>query len=201
MLSKKQYGLTLLAAVIVFFLMFALTAWFFSSRDKAGRSDEVVKKEQSMTMQNEATKEVTILPQTKITLKIEDLTTHKEVKTHVNAESLLGLSEEELAKRFDDYTIETFSEKEVCLVKSMESEVVADHNATYVLGILGDNVCIKEKDATSRPVKIDYGVKHLSSYIYSIILNEEIEISSEQKEALLLNPNTLQKILQDYVGE
>lgn len=202
MLSKKQYGLTLLVAVVVFFMMLALTSWYFSRPNWTGRSRQVDTKMQTEIIEEkELPKEVTILPQTRITLKIEDRTTHKEVKTNIDADSLLGLSKEELAERFDDYTIEVFSEKEVCLTKSIASEEITMPNTVYVLGILGDNICIKEKDSTARPVKIDYGVKHLSSYIYSMILNEEIEITKEQKEALLLNPNSLQKILQDYVGE
>ena len=200
MLSKKQYLLTLLSAVIVFFIMFVSMALYFSKGNWTGRTREVI---EETKLQKEMTKpkEEVILPQTKITLKIKDRTTNKEMKTTVDAASLLGLNKEELADRFNDYCIETFSEKEVCLTKSVTSEVAYEQPKVYVLGVEDEMVCIKEKESAVRPVKIDYGIKHLSSYVYSLLLNEEIEITKEQKEALLLNPNGLQKILQDYVGE
>ena len=91
------------------------------------------------------------------------------------------------------------------MVKSIQEQPTDTHvkveKPVYVLGVDDHYVCIKEKDTTKRPVKIDYEISHFSKYIYSLLLNEEIEITSAQKEALLLNPSTLQRILQGYVGE
>ena len=48
---------------------------------------------------------------------------------------------------------------------------------------------------------MDYEVSHFSKYVYSLLLNEEIEITRAQKETLLLKPSRLQSILQGYMGE
>lgn len=204
MLSKKQYLYTLIIAIVIFFVFFALTffytkehSWVTPSepQDIAGQVGVLQTKEQTE-------EKVTILPQTQITLKTRDTTTHKQNQTKLNANSLLGLTEEALQEQFKEYTIEAFNEKEVTLVKQFSSHTnaIADE-ATYVLGVEGNYVCIKEKNTVKRPVKIDYEINHFSKYIYSLLLNEEIVITSVQKEALLLNPSTLQKILQGYIGE
>lgn len=201
MLSKKQYWYTLLAAIIIFFVIF-LVSYFYTMGHvwrTESESDVIASREENVAA---SPVETTILPQTKIILKAEDTRTHKQSEARIDSSSLLGLTEEELQEEFKDYTIETFNEKEVTIVKNYSSEVMPeDDSVTYVLGVDGNYVCIKEKGTTKRPVKIDYEINHLSRYIYSLLLNEEIIITSAQKEALLLNPSTLQKILQGYVGE
>lgn len=202
MLSKKEYKYTLLAAITIFFVMLLTTSFYFGQKGDRDSSVEVEGLIQEQpTLQVARNKEVVIMPQTKITIKLKDLTTKKEEKTILDPTALLGFNQQQIKEQFDDYTIETFSEKEVCLSRDITSTSIANKDETYVLGVEGDEVCIKDKALESRPVKIDYKINHLSSYIYSILLNEEIEITKEQKEALLLNPSTLQKILQDYVGE
>lgn len=208
MLSKKQYGLTLLASVIVFFVFFIGTSFYFSrSNPVESNREEALALQHSQKESNEeasAKKEPeqqVIMPQTKITIKVFDTATHKEEKITMNPLSLLGDSRETLQKKFDAYTIETFNEKEVCLSKKIESVKPVLKDADYVLGVDGAYVCIKEKDSKARPIRLDYKVQHVSSYIYSLLLNEEISITPKQKEALLLNVGSLQKILQDYVGE
>lgn len=203
MLSKKQYRMTLLTAIIVFFVLLVLNAWYFSRQGWTGEKSAVHVEElpKELTQDGQAVDEVTILPQTKVILKVADLTTQKEEQATLDSSSLLGLNKEELEERFEDYTVEVFDEKEVCLKKEIASREEALKPVSYVLGVSDENVCIKEKNAATRPVKIDYQIDHLSSYTYSLLLNEEIEITQQQKEALLLNPKMLQRILQDYVGE
>lgn len=201
MLSKKQYWYTLITAIVIFFVIF-LISYFYTMGHvwQAEPKDEVAASREESQLPTPS--EVTILPQTKITLKAEDVRTHKQSEARIDSSSLMGLTEEELQEEFKDYTIETFNEKEVTLVKNYSSEVPSeDDSAIYVLGVDGNYVCIKEKGTTKRPVKVDYEINHLSKYVYSLLLNEEIVITSAQKEALMLNPNTIQKILQGYVGE
>lgn len=204
MLNKKQYWYTLLAAVVVFFSVFIITYFYMEGHAwhiESGESTQIIQTETPQTT-SKSTHEVAILPQTKVMLKIEDTRTHQQSQTRLESGSLLGLTKDELQEQFKDYTIETFNEKEVTLVKNYHSEVEAyDEENTYVLGVEGNYVCIKEKGTNKRPVKVDYEINHFSKYIYSLLLNEEIVITSAQKEALLLNPSTLQKILQGYVGE
>ncbi len=204
MLSKKQYLYTLIIAIVIFFVFFAITYYYTKEHSwiMPNKAQNTVRQASKVTVDMYIEEKVTILPQTRITLKTHDATTHKQNQTKLDANTLLGLTEESLQEQFKDYTIEAFNEKEVTLVKHFSSDTssVLD-KVTYVLGVEGNYVCIKEKDTMKRPVKIDYEINHFSRYIYSLLLNEEILITSAQKEALLLNPNTLQKILQGYTGE
>jgi len=204
MLNKKQYLYTLIIAIIIFFVFFAITYFYTKEHSwvMPSETQDAVRQVGGLIVDTPRDEKVTILPQTQITLKTHDTTTHKQNQTKVDANTLLGLTEEALQEQFKEYTIEAFNEKEVTLVKRFSSDTssVIDE-VTYVLGVEGNYVCIKEKDTMKRPVKIDYEINHFSKYIYSLLLNEEIEITSAQKEALLLNPSTLQKILQGYTGE
>ena len=202
MLSKKQYLYTLIAAVIVFGVIFLVT--YFYTKDNSWQVETtkatIISNEELASAIEEV--EECILPQTKIVLKNQNLNNKSISQTKLDARSLLGLNREELGNRFEGYTIETFSEKEVTLVKNVEPTISKEEDiTTYVLGVEDQYVCIKEKGTSKRPVKIDYEVIHFSKYIYSLLLNEEIEITSAQKEALLLNPSMLQRVLQGYVGE
>lgn len=201
MLTKKQYGWTLLIAVVVFIVAFIWTYHINSQKETIPQASSRSLQQSTLEEPSKPLSEVTVAPYTKVWLKIQDHTTHKVDKENVDASSLLGLNRQEVAQRFADYVIETFNEREVCLKKEVTSQLQQPKETTYILGISDDYVCIKEKDTTKRPIKIDYAAKRLSGYTYSILLNEEIEITNKQKEALLLNPSGLQKILQDYVGE
>ena len=203
MLSKKQYLYTLLVAILVFVVCF-LGAYFYNKANGwQGQTTNQSTTISELEPMVEWKDEIYILPQTKIVLKNQNAKSKSLSETKIDAKSLLGLTKEEVAARFKGYTIETFNEKEVILVKSIQEEQTKTkvNEPVYVLGVDDNYVCIKEKDTTKRPVKIDYEISHFSKYIYSLLLNEEIEITSAQKEALLLKPSTLQRILQGYVGE
>lgn len=203
MLSKKQYLYTLIAAVVIFMIVFVSTYFYTKENSwQVGEANQTTSTGSQERAAIEEPIEICILPQTKIILKNKNLKNKSTSETKIDSSSLLGLSREELASRFSEYTIEAFNEKEVTLVKNVEQDIVSQPDeTTYVLGVEEQYVCIKEKGTAKRPVKIDYEVTHFSKYIYSLLLNEEIEITSAQKEALLLNPSTLQRILQGYVGE
>ena len=202
MLSKKQYVYTLLAAVLAFAIVFAITYFYIKNNSWRLESTKEPSAITELSQVDEWAEETYILPQTKIVLKNQNAKNKFLSETKLDAKSLLGLTKDEVADRFKGYTIETFNEKEVTLVKNVPIDQKPEvDTAVYVLGVDEHHVCIKEKGTTKRPVKIDYEVDHFSKYVYSLLLNEEIEITSAQKEALLLNPSTLQKILQGYVGE
>ena len=201
MFSIKQYIFTLIVAVVAFGAVFAWA--YVKTTEKVAPDTTQTKKVTLAETPDEilASPSVpTILPHTKITLITEDMRTHKRNEAKISPSTLLGLTQEEVADEFSDYTVEAFNEKEVRLIKNYESEEIADlHNKKYILGVDGNNVCIKDAETDTCPVKVDYEVTHLSKYIYSMLLSEEIEITNAQKEALLLNPNTIQKILQGYM--
>lgn len=204
MLSRKQYLYTLIIAIVIFFIFFAITYYYTKEHSwvMPNETQDAVRQMSKVAVDIPIEEKVTILPQTRITLKTHDMTTHKQNQIKLDANTLLGFTEEALQEQFKDYTIEAFNEKEVTLVKHFSSHTSSGTDEViYVLGVEGNYVCIKEKDTMKRPVKIDYEINHFSKYIYSLLLNEEIVITSAQKEALLLNPSTLQKILQGYTGE
>lgn len=204
MLSKKQYLYTLMIAIIIFFVFFAMTYYYTKEHTWAKPSEmqDTLGQVSGLISNALIEEKVMIVPQTQITLKTHDIRTHKQNQTKLDPNTLLGLTEEALQEQFKEYTIEAFNEKEVILVKRFSSEISpVVEEVVYVLGVDGNYVCIKEKDSMKRPVKIDYEIHHFSKYVYSLLLNEEIVITSAQKEALLLNPSTLQKILQGYTSE
>ena len=202
MLSKKQYLYTLLVAILMFAIVFAITYFYIKNNSWRLESNTEPSAFTESSQVDEWAEATYILPQTKIVLKNQNTKNKFLSETKLDAKSLLGLTKDEVADRFKGYTIETFNEKEVILVKNVPIEQKPEADTTvYVLGVDEHYVCIKEKGTTKRPVKIDYEVDHFSKYVYSLLLNEEIEITSAQKEALLLNPSTLQQILQGYVGE
>ena len=203
MLSKKQYIYTLVIAVLVFAIVFVIAfvymknnSWHIDSNEEVNHLLAAYAKEEDKE------KGICILPQTKITLRNQYANQKYSNETRLNPVGLLGLNQAELARRFNEYEVATFNEKEVVLVKKIEPIQKKENTSqTYVLGVEDHYVCIKEKGSHNRPVKIDYVVDHFSKYVYSLLLNEEIEITSAQKEKLLLKPSTLQSILQGYIGE
>lgn len=203
MLSKKQYLYTLLIAIIAFLTIFTVTYFYMKENSWSIEQEEPAKQQVAkQPIIRQKPEEIYVLPQTVIHLKNQDVKHGIVRETKLDSKTLLGMTKEEVAKQFSDYTIETFNEKEVTLVKNVkETKVPKDTDTIYVLGVEDQYVCIKEKNTKKRPVKIDYEVSHFSKYMYSLLLNEEIEITSAQKEKLLLNPSSLQKILQGYVGE
>lgn len=205
MLDKKQYIYTLVIAILVFAIAFAITFFYMKANSwNIGKEEntELFSKIPLPHAQALEEKEVCILPQTQITLKNECKNQKYSNETRISNFGLLGLNQQEIEKRFHDYKVELFSEKQVVLVKQVEATPLNQSDGTtYVLGVEDQYVCIKEKDSNKRPVKMDYEVNHFSKYIYSLLLNEEIEITPAQKEALLLKPSKLQSILQGYMGE
>ncbi len=205
MLSKKQYIYTLIIAILVFCIVFIGCYVYMKTHSwHIGEEEDTELLSKIPYTEVIPEKEICILPQTKITLKNECKNQKFSHETRISTFGLLGLNQKEIEKRFEDYTVETFSEKQVVLVKQVEQLPASKTNPqgkTYVLGVEDQYVCIKEKDSNNRPVKMDYEVSHFSKYVYSLLLNEEVEITQAQKEMLLLKPSKLQSILQGYMGE
>ncbi len=207
MLEKKQYWMTLLIATITFLILFIAT-YFISMNGSKVVTPMVGQVVQLNTSSMEMTKEyiqiAKILPSTKISLCLKDEDKQTIESVIINADSLLGLTEEELQERFKDYSIETFNEEEVMLSRTIQmAEVMTQTNAvrSYTLGIDGEKVCIREVGTGNIVGHVARRATDFSSYIYSLLLKGTITITEVQKETLLNDPSVLQKILQDYVGE
>ena len=207
MLEKKQYWMTLLIATVTFLILFIAT-YFISMNGSKVVTPMVGQVVQLNTSSMEMTKEyfqiAKILPSTKISLCLKDQDKQTIESVIINADSLLGLTEEELQERFKDYSIETFNEEEVMLSRTIQmAEVMTQTNAvrSYTLGIDGEKVCIREVGTGNIVGHVARRATDFSSYIYSLLLKGTITITEVQKETLLNDPSVLQKILQDYVGE
>ena len=207
MLEKKQYWMTLLIATVTFLILFIAT-YFISMNGSKVVTPMVGQVVQLNTSSMEMTKEyfqiAKILPSTKISLCLKDQDKQTVESVIINADSLLGLTEEELQERFKDYCIETFNEEEVMLSRTIQmAEVMTQTNAvrSYTLGIDGEKVCIREVGTGNIVGHVARRATDFSSYIYSLLLKGTITITEVQKETLLNDPSVLQKILQDYVSE
>ena len=208
MLGKKQYVLTLLSSVLVFFCLFALAYGYISETSNPVTTPmvvDLVEELESFGTSQEA--EARILPSTRITVRLQDDQAGVIEEAHLEAASLLGLTEETLMDRFKDYELETFDEEEVRLTKvvsGMATNEVVEVAVTlknYVLGVDGDYVCIKEEGHTEPLTRIERKATDFSSRMYSLLLKESIHISEAQKDALIQDASLLPKIMQDYSGE
>ena len=207
MLEKKQYWMTLLLAAVAFFILFIATYFISANGSKAATlmAGQVTEAKITSTLTADQQLQITkIVPSTKILLCLENDAKEDIESVTLNANSLLGLTEEELQARFKEYSVETFSEDEVKLVKTVDrDELAVEVNAVknYALGIEGEELCIKEVGTGTIVGHIARKATDFSSYLYSLFLKESITITEVQKESLLKDPSVLQRILQDYVGE
>lgn len=213
MLNKKQYFMTLGASIVVFFVIF-IAAYFisFSTSDNLVLPAQkiAIEKQRSET-ENSITKlklentqkEVAILPSTKVTLALKDTQNNQIESVILDTATLLGNTKEAIQNRFDNYAIETFSEDEVTLIRTVELDhaQVNNQDDIYVLGIDDNRLCIKIKSTDVVCGYIDRELTDLSSYLYSEFLKENITITDVEREKLLVDGGFLQIILQDYESE
>lgn len=200
MLSKKQYLWTLMVAIGLFIVIFLVT--YFSICLSNKNTNVAPENVAELNLSEPWQEKNYVLPQTKIILRTQSIQNKLLSEARLDATPLLGYTEDEVADRFKGYTIETFNEDEVTLIKTIETEEDIDEGQkVYTLGIEDGYVCIKEKDSTSRAVKIDYEESRCSQYVHQLLSAGIVEITSAQKEALLLNASTLQRILQNYVED
>lgn len=198
MLRKKQYFLSLLLGVIAFVLFFILMYWVMYFQ--MPHPEKVVTANESST--NTLMEMVEDAPRieiyTKVTIQLVD-ERHKVVdKISVPTTALLGVTEEQLAKRFEGYQIAKFDEKEVILQKQVQTE---KNVANYTLGICEGHVCIIDQSGEEASIDLGLLANDFSSKAYSLLLNREINISESQKDTLIKKPNEIQKILQGYERE
>ncbi len=210
MLNKKQYFITLGASVVVFFIIYIVSYYIsFNTNDsiilptqKVVIDKDKSKLANSPKVQNNI-EEVSIVPSTKVTLELKDINNNQIQSVVLDPATLLGHTKEAIQDRFTNYVVETFSEDEVTLVKTLKLETanIDTKNNIYVLAIDNDKLCIKEKSTGIVCGYISRELSDLSSYLYSEFLKENIEITDKEKEKLLIDGSFLQIILQDYESE
>ncbi len=210
MLGKRQYWITLLVAVAIFFILFA-TTYFYSTNSPTVKTQVAktvpLKQDIDVTSDFNKPKQVCILPSTSIILRTLNQKNELLDTVQLNAVSLLGFTEDDFKAKFKDYSVETFSEDRVTLVRNIEvlpeqelkEEIKGE--GIYILGIEEDEVCIKLKGNQNALIRLGRKATDFSSYIYSLLLKENITLTTAQKEMLSKNPKALEKVLQDYIGE
>ena len=206
MLKKKQYLLTLLAGILIFFIVFILSYFYMKSSSALPQGAE----QQTLTVQQESVdasaelqnierpKPMCIQPGTEIRLIIEDANHRRLEDKKLDPYTLLGDSEEEMREKFKDYELVSFNEREVELKKVLPPKVEA---LEYTLGIQENSVCIVEKGDLKHYISLNISPAHFSRATYSMLLKEQIVLSAIQKEELINNPNYIEQILQSYEEE
>ncbi len=213
MLNKKQYLITLGSAVATFIVVFVV-AYFISVTTNANEfsteiNDKLIKEKQLAEAQSkilrveEMRKEnPIILPNTKVTLELKDESSNITETIQLETKTLLGSTKDIIQDRFSECTVETFCEDEVVLVRTLENNKTIDKDDTaYVIAVEDSHICIKEQTTGMVCGYISKTIDDLSSYWYSEFLREQIIVSEEQKDRLLIDPSFLQVILQDYDSE
>ncbi len=205
MLKKKQYLITLVAAIMIFFIIFTISYYYIESSTALPESSYealVGRNEKSIDVLVDTNPEKIerVQPDTQIHLFIVDEHNNKLEDKEIDAMALLGLGEEEIKNKFSEYDLVEFNEHDIALKRTVPS---VDKALEYALGIQNDEVCIvqKEDGLTKEYIMLDMSAKHFSRYTYSLLLKEQIEISPLQKDTLLRNPHYIEKILQAYEEE
>lgn len=195
MLKRKQYCYTLLTAAITFFIVFAV-CYVITSNKNTLKKERTIELNGFLSGEKAKEEPISIKPYTKITLALQGKGRELLKEAVISADVLLGMTEDEVKERFKDYTVQTFSETEVKLVRVIDRDET-EHRDEYVLGIQDHEVCIKSKDHQRLIMKLGVCADDFSSYTYSLLLKESIVISETQKEALLADEGTLEQILQN----
>lgn len=195
MLKKKQYWLSLLMGVGVFFLFFGLAYWYMASQLKVEQK-EIDQEASIQVMASPMVEEVKlcIQPQTKVTLMLMNAQHKLQEKIDLEVSSVLGWSEEEVQESFEGYEITRFDAKEVVMVKYAEAEELSEEaDSNYLLIDEDGRLCI-ENLKTREKVYIEFD--DLSSDEWTFLSTNKIRISDEMKAKIMIDPSTLQKLLQ-----
>lgn len=205
MLKRKQYLMTLLIAVIMFFVIFIIGYYYVSNSSSVSQKTyEQVAGKNEVSVDVLADTEVdppdTIQPDTQINLLVFDENNNMIEDKELDALALLGLSESDIKEKFEGYSLLEFSKEQVALKKVIH---IINKEYDYTLGIQDDLVCIREREGGlfKRDIPLDILGTHFSKRTYSLLLKEQIKISSLQKDELLNNSNYIEQILQAYEEE
>lgn len=201
MLNKKQFVTLLVGGAIVFFITFGL---FFAYFYYQGIKEPLVEKESieaSVTLIDEKPslgtiiEEAVILPTTKISLQLVDDQYRKITEKEVTSYPLVGVTKEELQRRFVDCKILQFDVNEVILQKQFISKnEVKSYSLVIQEGMLG----ILEKGNGSQFISLNLPEESFSSADLVLFEGQGLPISLKQKIQLQQEPYYIEQILQNY---
>ncbi len=202
MLKKKQYYLTLLIGVVAFLLFFIGAYLIISLQMPTPETGTAVaRNEQSTNTLVEVKEEVPRIEiYTKITVETVD-ESHKVIeKTTIPAMILLGKDEQSIQKRFVDYEVVKFNEKEVVLQKVVKA-IRGNANADKYIITVDSKGSIGIIEADNHNNFIDLGISaedKCSSDEYSVLVGHKFKISEKDKEILIQNPNEIDRMFEAY---
>ncbi|WP_069997396.1 hypothetical protein [Cellulosilyticum sp. I15G10I2] len=205
MLKRNQYLMTLVVAIMIFFIIFTIGYYYIqssASHTEPSYEGLATRSEKSVDVLGAAKPEtvVSIQPDTQIHLLIVDEHNNELENKKLDPLVLLGLNESDIKNKFSGYDVVEFNVEQVALKKVLPS---VEKVFEYTLGIQNNRVCIvqKEEGKVNKYIDLDMSASHFSRKTYSLLLKEQIAISPLQKDALLSNPNYIEKILQSYEEE
>lgn len=191
----------LIWASIVFLAIFTLTYIYTATHmesivpeSEPGYEEQLRKDREEIVAEVSNLAEESILPSTKITMRIFDQQGNLVSEEPIESSSLLGLNRTEIQKVFDKYKITQFDTREVAIEKT---EYVEPKPLEYKLGIdQGEIGIITEGD---EPVFSSLGLstKEFSKHTNLLFVNEMIHITPAQKKNLEKDPNYIEYILQN----
>lgn len=195
--NKKQYIITLGAAVLIFFTLFIISysyAYQKNLKNPIVVPDEMEIEAASQVEEVAETIEDVIGIDTHIVVKLIDKNKGRISESEIDPLSLLGLNKEEIEKRFKEYRLQKFSTEEVVLNKLIET---APKEVAYKLGIKDSVIGVIEEE-TEQFTSLGLPVKTFSKGMMMLIINQTIEINATEKEKLEQNPYYIEQILQSY---
>lgn len=203
MLTKKQYISMLIAASIVFLAIFGIAYIYtinhvepipIEKEDELYSENEIDLDTQSIAEVSNI-QNVTILPSTKVEMRILDQDNNIISQEIIPTTSLLGLSQNEVKNLFKEYEIIYFNPDQVLLEKT---RYIEPKEPEYKLGIENGEIGIITLSDQREFTSLGIAVKDFSKRTHMLLMNEMISLKPAQKEELQKDPYYIEYILQNY---
>lgn len=199
MFTKKQYGLLLLSAIGVFFI---IALFIYMSYVGFAQQGEKVEEPRVANKTIEIPDQVVMaqdIPKVKagtnVVFEIVDQFGFITQTDQYEGINWLGYTKLKLAEIFPDYVITRYSEDEVTLTRVIERQV----EPNYVLTIYNGNIVISTERNGYKTFYKETGLEqHDLSTILEKALDKGIPITLEQKDAIINDSDKIYMILQEY---
>lgn len=202
MFTKKQF-ITLLAVAAFVFIIIATICYWLAYEKGLGDTPvnpngtiETFKSEAPIIeVEDEAGKELRILPSTKIITKLLDQEGYVLEEGTIDTLSLLSKTMLEVQELFKTYTVEKFTAEEVILTKQM---YIPKEAPSFSLGIEKNQIGIVVGGSKPSFTPLGLSTRDFSSRTVKLLEEKEIPLTIEQKRKLEKNAYYIEEILQNY---
>lgn len=200
MLNKKEFVKLLIGGAIVFFAVFGT---FFAYFYYQGMKEPIVPKEtievssmvEDMTEVEIVEDQDKVLHTTKVWIQVVDDQYSPIVKKEMSTLALVGLTRDELMRRFEGYKLIQFDESEVVLQKQLMAQATPK---TYSLVIQEGMLGILEKGEASQFISLGLSEDAFSVADLVLLEGKGLDITLKQKIQLQQQPYYIEQILQNY---